>query len=115
MMQKLFLSQRTEPSVTRFLLVKFKCPNCREFIKAIKLINLRLPVDRRIEIIDFFAWEDYGVELEPIMKKFKEELEEGYPICFLTKEGINQGIILQPASPSILKIYLNEFFKEEFL
>ena len=114
MIQYIHLDKKQEPSVSRFLLVKFKCPNCREFVKAIKLINLKLPVDRRIEIIDFFAWEEYGVELEPIMRKFKE-LEEGFPLCFLTKEGINIGILLQPASPETLKIYLNKFFEDEYL
>lgn len=114
MIHQIYLDKKQEISVARFLLIRFKCPHCREFVKAIKLRNLRLPVDRRIEIIDCFAWEDYGVKLEAIMDKF-EELGEGYPLCFLTKEGINRGIILQPANPDILKTYLDKFLEDEFI
>lgn len=115
MIQNLMIDKPDNLNVARFLLVKFKCPFCRDFEKAIKMINLKLPIERRIQIIDCMHWERYGIQLEPIMRKFeKDGLNDGYPLCFITKEGIEQGLILEPTTPDILKSYLNKFLEEEF-
>lgn len=115
MKQELLIEKPNSTDVARFLLVRFKCPYCREFQKAIKLINLRLPVNRRIKIVDCMHWENYRVKLEPIMDKFSSKLFSGYPLCFITKEGIEQGIILEPSDADMLKTYLNKFLEEEFI
>ncbi|HEY0090073.1 MAG TPA: hypothetical protein VGB37_14600 [Candidatus Lokiarchaeia archaeon] len=116
MKKELFMDKPSKLNVARFLLVKFGCPYCRNFQKSIQLINLRLPIDKRIKVVDCMYWERYGVQLEPIMKKFeKDGLNEGYPLCFLTKDGIENGITLEPSSPEMLKAYLNKFLEEEFI
>lgn len=115
MIKNLLIEKENNLKVARFLLVRMGCSRCREFQKALKQINLRLPVNKRIQIIDCMHWENHGVKLELIMDKFSDKEFSGYPLCFLTKEGIEQGIILEPDDSEILKIYLNKFLEDEFI
>ena len=94
--------------MNRFLLVRSGCPHCREFLKAINTINIKLPFDKKIKIIDCANWENYGLILEPIMEKFeKDGLKEGYPLCFI------DGIIIEPSNKDVLKVYINKLLEED--
>jgi len=92
---------------TRYLLTRSGCEHCLEFIKAIKLINIKLAIDKKIQIIDCGSWEDNLVDLEPIMKKFSSELKEGYPVCYI------DGILIQPSPPDILKTYITKLVEDD--
>lgn len=95
--------------MANYLMTRRGCPHCRAFIKAIKLINIKLPVEKRIQIVDCFAWENYGIELEPIMRKFSKELKEGYPICYIN------GILVEPSPPDVLKAYISKLLEEDLI
>ena len=96
---------------SRFLLVRTGCPFCREAIKVISKLNLKLPIEKRIRIIDCYEWESYGLKNIPIMDVFnKMGLKEGYPFFYL------DGIITEPFPTSEqLKIFLKTFLKSEFI
>jgi len=104
-----------EGMVARFLLTKFKCGFCREQKKAIKMPNLKLPINKRIQEKDCMHWERWGVKLEPIMDKFEGSGLEGYPHLFFTKFGIEQGVQLEPAERFLTETYLNKFLEDEFV
>lgn len=92
----------------RYLLVKRGCPYCLDFAKAVRIINMKLSMEKRIQIIDCWLWEEYGVKLEPIMDKFKKDgLAEGFPFCFI------DGLIVEPAPTDVLKVYLTKLLEED--
>ncbi len=94
----------------RFLLVRSGCPHCREFLKAIRIVNLKLPLEKKIKIIDCAEWENYGIIIEPVMEKFeKDGLKEGYPLCFI------DGIIIEPAPKDVLKVYVEKLLEEDLI
>lgn len=96
---------------SRFLLVRKGCPFCRQFIRVISKLNLRLPIDKRIQIIDCYEWEHFGLRNIPLMDKLeKEGLNEGFPFLFI------DSIVIDP-SPTTeqLKILLEKFLNEDLL
>ncbi|MHA1329739.1 MAG: hypothetical protein ACTSR2_01555 [Candidatus Hodarchaeales archaeon] len=96
---------------TRFLLVRRGCPVCRSFIKVISKINLRLPIEKRIRIIDCYEWEEFGVKNIPLMDKLEQEgLSEGFPFFYI------DGIIVEPfPTTEQIKIFLETYLKDEFI
>ena len=97
--------------MSRFLLTRMGCPYCRQFIKVISKLNLRLPIDKRIKIIDCFEFEHFGLKNIPLMNKLeKDGLSEGFPFCYL------DGIVVEPSPTSEqLKIFLETYLKEDVL
>lgn len=96
---------------TRFLLVRRKCPYCRQMIKVINKLNLNMTIEKRIRIIDCFEWEEFGVRNIPLMDKLeKDGLSEGFPFLYL------DGLIIEPAvDEEQLKIFLTTFLKEDII
>lgn len=97
--------------MVNYLLTKRGCPHCRNTMKVINKLNWRLPVDKRIIIVDCFAWEEFKIDYPPIMRKFEKDGSlEGYPHLYLS------GIQVEPAPTNeILKVFLEEFFKNDFI
>jgi len=97
--------------MSRFLLVRKGCPFCRQFIKIVSKLNLRLPIDKRIRIIDCYEWEEFGLRNMPLMDKLeKDGLSEGFPFCYV------DGIIVEPApTQEQLKIVFETLLKEDFI
>jgi len=95
---------------TRFLLVRRGCPICRMFIKEINMINLVLPPDKKIEIIDCYRWEEFGIKI-PLMEKLeKDGLSEGFPFFYI------DGVVVDvPPTREQLRIILKNFLKDELI
>lgn len=96
---------------TRVLIVRRRCPYCRMMKKVVCRINQRLPIDKRIEIIDAWEYEEFGLECLPILKKLeKDGLSEGFPFLYIS------GIVIEPSPTSEqLKILLEKYLNKEFL
>lgn len=96
---------------SRYLLIRKGCPFCRDNVRIISKLNLRLPVEKRIRIVDCYEWEEFGLKNIPIMKLFdKVEIQEGFPFLYI------DGIIINPApTPEQLNIFLKTFLKEDLL
>lgn len=96
---------------SRFLLVRLGCPFCRQMIKVISKLNLKLPLDKRIRIIDCFEWENFGLRSIPLMDKLeKDGLNMGFPFLFI------DGIVIEPAPTSQqLKLLLERFLINDIL
>lgn len=96
---------------TRLLLTRKGCPYCRQMIKVISKLNLRLPLDKRIRIIGCHEWEEFGLRNIPLMDKLeKDGLSEGYPFLFIG------GVVIEPSpTEQQLKILLENFLSRDFL
>ena len=97
-------------STNRFLLVKSGCSFCREFVKIVTWINLKLPIDKQIKIMDNIMFEDFGLIQYPIMNKiFKTVGEISYPFLYI------DAIVVEPCQKEMLKPFLEEFVKEDLI
>ncbi len=96
--------------MTRVLLIQRGCNGCLEYLKILPQINLRLPLDKKIKVIDCFEWEDFKIKTHPIMDKFKKQDFKDYPMLYLDKI-----LITGVAWAEQLKHFLEKYLKEDFL
>jgi len=96
--------------MTRVLLVESGCPGCKEYLRVIPKINLRLPIDKRIKIVDCFEWEQFGFKSHPIMDNFDRDDFQDYPLLYL-----NGILITGVLWAEQLKIFLEKYLEEDFL
>jgi len=94
----------------RVLLVRNGCKACLEFIRIIPRINLLLPLDKQIRIINMWEREAFGLKRDLIGDRFEEEDFADYPILFL------DGILISGALWSEqLKHFLDAFLKKDYI
>ena len=95
---------------TRVLLIKKGCNGCREYLRVLPSINLRLPIEKKIKIIDCFEWEEFGMKSHPIMDSFNPNDFTDYPLLYL-----NGILITGVLFAEQLKIFLERYLKEDFI
>ena len=95
---------------TRLLLIRKGCRGCREYLRVLPKINLRLPIDKKIKIIDCFEWDEFGMKSHPIMDSFKREDFTDYPLLYL-----NGILITGVLFAEQLRIFLEQYLKEDFI
>jgi hypothetical protein len=93
----------------RLLLIKRGCPFCLEWTKVINQVNLKLPFEKRIRIIDNYEWEELGVDFNPIVNKFDLKTFHTYPFCYL------DGIVVGSATKKLAHSFLDRYLREEFI
>lgn len=92
----------------RLLLTKRGCPYCNEAIKVINKINLKLQVGRKIQIVDLYSWEEFGLDNNPLRELFNRSNFDGYPFLYI------EGILIEPApTRENLKILVSSFLGDE--
>ena len=96
--------------MARVLLIQTGCPGCREYLKILPKINLRLPIEKKIQIVDCFEWEQFGFKSHPIMDNFETKDFSDYPLLYLD-EILITGVLWAEQ----LKIFLETYLKEDFL
>lgn len=93
----------------RILIVKRGCPFCLQFLKVVNKINLKLPFNSRIRIIDNYEYEEFGLKFFPISDKFETKDFNAYPFCYL------DGIVVGEASSELAKSFLEGYLRNEFI
>jgi len=96
--------------MTRVLLVQSSCPGCLEYLRVVPKMNLRLPIEKRIEIIDCFEWEQFGFKSHPIMNNFSRKDFRDYPLLYLD-EILVTGLMWTKK----IKIFLEKYLEDDFL
>jgi len=94
---------------TNFIVIKRGCPVCRETVKAINFFNLRLPIQKRIQIYDNYLWDEFIVQIHPICSKVARDGFDSYPFIYL------EGCKVEPCERILLKPFLEGFFKKDML
>lgn len=95
--------------MVRILLVEQGCNACLEYLRVLPKINLRLPIDKQVKIIDCFEWEQFRLKSHPIMDKFGDDFKT-YPLLYLDKILITGALWAEQ-----LKIFLEKYLEEDFL
>ena len=96
--------------MTRVLLKKQGCHFCNDAMRVINRLNLKLPLNKQIKIVDGSEWEEFGVRSKPIMDVLEDKGFNYYPFLIV------DGIIVAPApTPQILYTYLSKLLEEDFV
>jgi len=66
----------------RFLIVRNGCPYCSKVKKILPKINMRLPFNKRIRIVNNTNTELFGIKSNFIQNKIRDENFTGYPIIY---------------------------------
>ncbi len=94
----------------RLLLFKRGCTGCLQYLKVLPKINLRLPLDKRIKMINCSEFEEFGLKTHPIMDRFNSKDFQSYPLLYL--DGI---LVVGVAWSEQLNIFLETYLKGDFL
>jgi len=91
-------------------MVRRGCESCLEYLKIVPRINLKLPIEKRIRIMDNFKFDEFGVKTHLIQNRLDKKDKENYPILFL--DGI---IVIGGMWAEQLKHFLDSYLKEDYL
>jgi len=92
----------------RFVVIKRGCGDCREAMKSINRINMRLPHEKRIKVFDNYLEKEFNIKMFPIVDRVQKDFFN-YPFIYL------DGIVIEPAIKELLTPYFQKFFKDELL
>lgn len=93
--------------MVRVLLTRMGCKGCREYLRAIPIINLRLPIEKRIKVINCFEYEEWGLKNHPILDRITFN---DYPVLYL------DGILIEGVAwVEQIKKFLEKYLKSEFV
>jgi len=93
--------------MVRVLLTRSHCRGCREYMRVLPMINLRLPIEKRIKVINCFEFEEWGIKNHPILDRISFD---DYPILYL-----DQILIEGVAWAEQIKKFLETYLKNEFV
>lgn len=88
----------------RVLFIRSSCPHCRLYCHFIERINAKLPISKRIKVVDC-EYTRYGVTSDPLILLFDKSID-GFPCLFIDgvkKSGANSVV----ESKAWLESYLN--------
>lgn len=93
---------------SRFLLTRRGCPHCNNAIKVINKINMCLPLDKQIKIIDCYLWEEFGLRNIHLLEIVDKMEFDGYPFLFV------DGVKIEPCPTheQLKRLLLKRFNKE---
>lgn len=66
----------------RILFVLNQCPICRVWLQFIGDLNVNLPIEKQIEVIEVSDYYDWGIINNPKLSAFKKFLTHSYPVLF---------------------------------
>lgn len=69
-------------SSIRVLFILNSCSHCREYAKFIETLNMKLPMDKKIKVVNVTNYYDFGIIDDPLIMVFKKYLEGGFPVLF---------------------------------
>jgi len=96
---------------TRMLFVRKGCFFCRQMVKVINKINLKMEIEDRIQIIDAWEYEEFDLRNLPLIEKLRKDgIEEGYPLLII------DSIRIEPApTEEILNTLLTTMLSEDLI
>lgn len=95
---------------TRLLLYKSGCPFCLEYLRIIDKINKKLPIDKRIKLLDSFESENLKMPPNAIADKLTPEGFNAFPFLYI------DGTVIEPGGEAPqLKIMLDKYLKEDYI
>ncbi|MEK6882586.1 MAG: hypothetical protein AABY22_23395 [Nanoarchaeota archaeon] len=94
---------------SRVLFVLQRCVHCRVWMEFIERINLKLPIEKRIKIVDCTYYQNYGILTDPLISLYGKHFD-GFPTLFIGSlkiVGMNSRIEAET--------YLNALLEEEYV
>jgi hypothetical protein len=84
------------------------CRHCRQLCEFIERINTKLPIQKRIRIIDCTRFQEFGIADNPLISLFSKSFD-GYPTVFIS------GLRISGSNTRLeIETYLTTLLQAEF-
>lgn len=86
-----------------------RCPHCRTLCEFIERINMKLPFNKRIDVIDCTQFQNFGIINDQRILLYSKHFD-GYPCIFLGNQRIPGTNTREE-----IEAFLNAYLKDEFI
>ena len=102
----------------RVVFVLQRCNYCKKVLEFIERLNMRLPIEKRIRVINCTFWQYYEIMTDPLIALYNKYID-GFPtICIdgIRINGVNSKIEIEAYLYSLLQkdFIVNESNKYRF-
>jgi thiol-disulfide isomerase/thioredoxin len=97
----------------RILFIIDKCPHCRFYKEFIERVNLKLPFDKRIRIVDCTRYYEFGIIDNPLIIKYNKYVKGSFPVLFYRGFRLDGGNSREELEAFINTLVYNDFKLEE--
>jgi hypothetical protein len=98
---------------SRLLFTIESCPFCNVWKQFIERINMKLPLDKRINLIDCTRYYDFGIVENPLILRFNKYIGGSFPTLFFDGFKINSTSTRLEVETFMRTLVLNEFIIKE--
>ena len=107
---KIFDPRRELLLKSRILFTINGCEYCKHYLRFIQAVNSKLPMNKRISVVNCTNYHDYGIVDDRRIPIFLEYYQGSYPTLF-----INGGIIRGANSQEELEAWVKARLEEDFV
>lgn len=93
----------------RFVITRMGCPACKIVKEVINRLNYRLPISKRVRIIDNTSTELFSIKEDFVQEKLHDEDFEAYPITY-----IDGNMILGAEEYEFMFYRLSKLLEDDF-
>lgn len=93
----------------RIVFVTRGCPHCRILMEFIERINYKLPIDKRIQIVDCTLYQSYGIATNNLILLYSKHFD-GFPTLFLGNTKISGS-----HTRIEYETFLHDYLEDEFI
>ena len=89
------------------------CPHCKIYNQVLERINIKLPLHKRIAIIDCTKYHDFEIVDNPLISVFAKHINGNYPTLFFEGEVIRGANSKEELEAWLYNRLYNDFIVEE--
>jgi len=93
---------------SRILFIRSKCPFCGKWLEFIERLNLNLPIDKRIKVVNCAKFDEFGIVDHPLILKYRKYID-GYPLLFFEGQKIS-GANSREELEAFIKVKMSDDF-----
>jgi len=97
----------------RILFVINHCSHCRLYREFIERVNLKLPLNKQISIIDCTRYYDLGIIDNPLIKKFDKYIKGNFPLLFYAGMKLEGGNSREELESFITSLVYKDYIVSE--
>lgn len=89
------------------------CNHCKIYNQVLEKINFKLPIDKRIQIIDCTKYHDFEIVDNPLISIFAKYIDGSYPTLFFEGEVVRGANSKEELEAWLYNRLYNDFIIEE--
>ena len=91
------------------------CDMCRIWKQIIHRINTKLPIEKRIKVIDCDKYYDFGIIEHPLIRLYSPYIKGTYPVLFFEGARLDGANTREEVEAILMTLLSDEFIIEEEL